>query len=191
MATIPRGPGANARRAEMMRNAWGRVEKHGAAVLGPVLAYLTAHPTLTQGVYYLVTGLWPLVAPDSYVKVTGPKTDLWLVQTIGGLVAVVGATLCLAAFRRRLSLELVVLAVGCASVFALAELAFVLQRTISAIYLLDAAAEVGLLALWAYGWGKGRLAWTAERPATTPVAPPMAIPLAPTPAVPPSRNARP
>ena len=177
MATIPRGPGGNARGAEMMRNAWGHVEKHGSTILGPVGAFLTAHPTLTQGVYYLVTGLWPLLALDSFLAVTGPKTDLWLVKTLGVVIAVVGATLCLAAYRRRISVEILCLAVGCASVFALAELVFVLQRTISAIYLLDAAVEVGLLALWAYAWGKGRLPWTADRPAPLPVAAPMAVPL--------------
>ncbi len=179
MATIPRGPGANARRAEMMRNVWGHVERHSGSVLGPVWAYLTAHPTLTQGVYYLVMGLWPLLALDSFLGATGPKTDLWLVKIVGAVTAVVGATLCLSAYRRRLALETFVLAVGCASVFALAELIFVLQRTISAIYLLDVAAEVGLLALWAYAWGNGRLPWSANRPASLPVAAPMASPLPP------------
>ena len=184
MATIPRGPGANARRAEVMRNAWTRFEQQSSAVLGPIGKYLAAHPTLTQGVYYLLTGLWPLFALGSFVTVTGPKTDLWLVQTIGALVAVVGATLCVAAYRRQSSLEIVVLAVGCACVFAAVDLIFVVQRVISAIYLLDAAAEIGLLALWANAWGKGRLTWAAERSA--PVAAPMAVPLSPT--VPAGRN---
>ena len=181
MATIPRGPGANTRRAEMMRHAWGHVERHGGAVLSPVWSYVTAHPTLTQGLYYLLTGLWPLFFLDSFVKVTGPKTDLWLVQTCGGLIAVIGATLCVAAYRRRMSAETFFLAAGCATSLALADLIFVMQRVISPVYLLDAAAEVGLLALWAYAWGTGRLPWSANRSASLPVAAPLATQLPPAP----------
>jgi hypothetical protein len=36
----------------------------------------------------------------SFQAVTGPKTDLWLVQTVGVLVTVIGLTLCLATFRK-------------------------------------------------------------------------------------------
>src|SRR5438270_11614006 len=41
---------------------------------------------LVQGVYYLLTGVWPLVSIDTFQMVTGPKTDLWLVQTVGALI---------------------------------------------------------------------------------------------------------
>ncbi|HVS39082.1 MAG TPA: hypothetical protein VMS17_26220 [Gemmataceae bacterium] len=186
MATIPRGPGASARRAEMMRTAWGRVEKHGSAMLGPVWDYVKAHPTLVQGAYYLLTGLWPIFSLNSFLHVTGAKTDLWLVQTVGALIAVVGATMCTAAYRRRMSPEVLVLAIGSAAVFAAAELVFVFRGTISAVYLLDAAIEVGLLALWAYAWGHGRLAWSSDRSA-----PPVAIALPSTPNVPVGGNGRP
>jgi hypothetical protein len=40
-----------------------------------------------QGVYYLLTGVWPLPSIGSFQRVTGPKTDLWLVRTVGVLVA--------------------------------------------------------------------------------------------------------
>ena len=35
---------------------------------------------------YLATGLWPLFNIESFQQVTGPKTDLWLVRTVGVLV---------------------------------------------------------------------------------------------------------
>lgn len=180
MATIPRGPGASARRAEMMRQAWGHVSRHGetavqrgSAVMGPVWGYITAHPVLPQGAYYLLTGVWPFLSIGTFLAVTGPKTDLWLVWTVGALIAVVGAVLFLAGVRRRLSLEIAVLAVGCACALMLVEATFVVERVISPVYLLDATAEAALLALWAYGWGKGRLAWSDRRP---PVAAPAAAP---------------
>ena len=46
-----------------------------------------------QGVYYLVTGIWPLVHMGSFQRVTGPKVDGWLVQTAGVLITAIGATL--------------------------------------------------------------------------------------------------
>lgn len=45
-----------------------------------------------QGIYFLLTGLWPLVSIESFQWVTGPKTDLWLVYCVGCLVAVIGVT---------------------------------------------------------------------------------------------------
>jgi hypothetical protein len=184
MATIHRGPGSAARRAEMLRSAWGRVESHGSAILSPVWAYLTAHPTLVQGVYYVLTGVWPLIHINSFLAVTGPKTDVWLVWTVGALIAVVGGTLCLAAYRRRLSAEVVFLALGCACVLAAVDVVFVVQRVIPPVYLLDAVVEVGLLSLWAYGWGKGRLVFTDRKPSPLPVAAPLAVPIPPMPTQP-------
>jgi hypothetical protein len=39
----------------------------------------------------------------SFLAVTGPKTDLWFVQTVGALIAVVGAALLLAACSGRIT----------------------------------------------------------------------------------------
>ncbi len=41
-----------------------------------------------QAVYYVLTGVWPLVSMKTFLKVTGPKTDLWLVRTIGLFITV-------------------------------------------------------------------------------------------------------
>lgn len=48
---------------------------------------------LAQGVYYIVTCLWSLLSIDTFQRATGPKTDLWLVKTVGALVGVIGAVL--------------------------------------------------------------------------------------------------
>ncbi len=37
-----------------------------------------------QGLYYTVSGLWPLISLRTFTLVTGPKVDLWLVKTVGG-----------------------------------------------------------------------------------------------------------
>ena len=110
-------------------------------------------PTLAarvQGWYYVVSGLWPILHVTSFEQLTGPKTDIWLVKTVGVLVTVIGATLLLAA-RHHIGRTTVFLAVGSALGLAGIDLAYALGRTISPIYLLDAAAELALVGLWATG----------------------------------------
>jgi hypothetical protein len=103
---------------------------------------------LIQGVYYVATGLWPIIHIQSFQLVTGPKTDLWLVKTVGVLVAVVGAVLISASRRRRITDEIALLGVGSALGLAAIDLTYALSGRISAVYLGDAAAEIGLALLW-------------------------------------------
>src|SRR5437764_14959162 len=109
-------------------------------------ALLTGGLLTIQGLYFAVTGVWPLVHLESLEAVTGPKTDHWLVQTVGVLITVIGAVLLLAAYRRRLSAEVVLLAVGSAAALAAVDVVFVGRGVIPPIYLLDAAAEAVLIA---------------------------------------------
>jgi hypothetical protein len=101
-----------------------------------------------QGGYFVLTGLWPLFGINSFQAVTGPKTDLWLVYTVGCLVAAIGATLLLAAVRGRTTPEIIVLAVGSAVALAGIDVVFVLRGVISWVYLLDAIAEGALITWW-------------------------------------------
>ena len=68
---------------------------------------------------FVVGGLWPLVSMGTFEKVFGPKADRWLAYTVAGLLVTNGATQLLAVRGR-------------------------LRWT----YLLDAALELGWLALW-------------------------------------------
>jgi hypothetical protein len=103
-----------------------------------------------QAAYYLGTGLWPLVHRGSFERVTGAKTDFWLAQTVGATVAAIGAGLAQAAVRpRRVPPELRTVACAGAAGLGLVDLVFVARRRISAIYLVDAAAEVALIGAWA------------------------------------------
>lgn len=110
---------------------------------------------LFQGVFYLVTGLWPIVDIQSFQLVTGPKTDLWLVRTVGVLVAVVGLVLISASRRHRITDEIILLAVGSALGLAAIDLIYALSGRISPIYLADAVAEIGLATLWVIGRQRG------------------------------------
>ena len=113
---------------------------------------LFAWLALAQGGYYAATGLWALVDIRLFQKVTGPKTDLWLVKTVGVLVMVIGAVLGVAGLRRRPTPEVALLAAGNAAGLTAIDIVYVARRRISPIYLLDALAELALIAAWAFVW---------------------------------------
>jgi hypothetical protein len=107
-----------------------------------------------QAIFYIVTGIWPIVSIRSFEAVTGPKVDRWLVKTVGALVAVIGAALALAS-RRQVDPEIVVVAAGSAAALAAIDTVYVAKRRISPVYLLDAVAEIVLVAGWAQLWWRG------------------------------------
>lgn len=104
-----------------------------------------------QAAYYLVTGIWPWISMSTFEAVTGPKTDDWLVQTVGALIVAVGLALAVAAWKRDRSAVTLTLAAASAATFILVDLVFVLSGTIRPIYLADAVAEGVILAGLAAG----------------------------------------
>ena len=106
--------------------------------------HLGCYLLLTQGLYYLLTGVWPLINIVNFQRVTGPKNDLWLVQTVGLLVTVVGAVLLSAGLRRQKTLEVGLLAIGCSAGLLTIDLIYVSGGVLSKVYLLDAAAQFAL-----------------------------------------------
>lgn len=105
-----------------------------------------------QAVYFLITGVWPLVHIDSFMKVTGPKHDLWLVRTVGVLVTVIALTIGVAAWRREIGPPVILLAIASTAALAAVDVVYVARRVIARIYLADALAEVLLIAAWAVAW---------------------------------------
>ena len=102
-----------------------------------------------QAAYFLVTGVWPLLHIRSFEWVSGPKVDRWLVKTVAALIGVDGAAIGLAAWRRRITPEVELLAVGSSLALAIVDVVYVARRRIRPVYLLDAVAQVGLIVGWA------------------------------------------
>src|SRR3954447_4390394 len=94
-----------------------------------------------QSAYFAITGVWPIVHLRSFLAVTGPKYDLWLVKTVGLLVGLIGVVLGLAARRRSFTPEVFALATGGAALLAGVDVYYHLRGTIPPVYLLDAVAE--------------------------------------------------
>src|SRR5687768_9621665 len=91
------------------------------------------------------------------MKVTGPKTDVWLVKTVGVIVLAIGAALLVAVARHAVTPDMYLLAVASAAGLGGIDVYYVMKGTIDRIYLADAAAEAVLIALWALALVQPRL----------------------------------
>jgi len=101
----------------------------------------------TQGAYYLLTGVWPLINMDSFERITGVKTDKWLVKTVGVLVAAIGGSLMVAARGGHpVSREAQLLAAASAAGLSSIDIIYVAKNRIATVYLLDALGELALIA---------------------------------------------
>lgn len=109
-----------------------------------------------QGVYYIITGLWPVVNMYSFELITGAKTDDWLVKMVGLLAASIGVALLFAARRERPGIEGYVLAIATALSFTAIDVFYVLNGTLLVIYLLDALLEGCIIVLLLAGAWIGR-----------------------------------
>ena len=107
------------------------------------------YASVLRGLYapYLVTtGVWSLAHRKSFERITGPKEDYWLVQTVGALAIAIGASLGIAARARRHEAETIVL--GAASWIAFGLASVRASQTESRVYLGDALLEIAFLAAW-------------------------------------------
>lgn len=101
-----------------------------------------------QAGYFFVPALWPLVHMPSFLAVTGPKTDLWLVRTVAVLLVAISLALFTAAYRKEYQPAIGVLAVCSAAAMMGIDLYYALNDRIWDSYLIDAAAEALLLMAW-------------------------------------------
>jgi hypothetical protein len=114
-----------------------------------------------QACVYVVTGAWPLVHMASFEAATGPKYDDFLVHTVGLLLVVVGAAVLSGLRRAALTVELLWVSAGTAVALFAIDVGYWANGRLSAVYLIDAAAEAtfasaALLLLRAGGSTAGR-----------------------------------
>lgn len=98
--------------------------------------------------YFVAGGLWSIAGRRSFEAVTGPKTDYWLVRTVGGLLTAVGATIGLAGMRGRITPELRWLAISTSATLTAIDIACTAAGRLRPVYLLDALANAVLIAGW-------------------------------------------
>lgn len=99
---------------------------------------------MVQGIYYVVTGLWPVFNISSFEKLTGPKTDKWLVKMVGLLAASIGVILLLSNGESIIK----ILGILSAASFALIDIIYVAKRRIPLVYMGDGVLQLILIAGW-------------------------------------------
>jgi hypothetical protein len=101
-----------------------------------------------QGGYYVSTGVWSLLGIGTFQWVTGRKTDIWLVKTVGLLVAAIGATLLVSSTRPQPKMEAFTLGAGSAAAPGAVETFYAARRRISPIYAIDGLVQFAIVAGW-------------------------------------------
>jgi hypothetical protein len=96
---------------------------------------------LLQGLYYILTGIWALVDIESFMQVSGPKTDIWLVKTFSALIVAVGAGFLISFFSEQITYSVLFLALLSSLALGIADLYYSLNNIIRKIYLADALIE--------------------------------------------------
>jgi hypothetical protein len=104
---------------------------------------------LIQAFYIFITAVWPLVHIESFMAVTGPKTDVWLVKTVGALLIPISLCMLVHWLMSIRALPVVVLGMGTSIAFICIDFYYALNDVISDIYLADGILQI----LFLMGWG--------------------------------------
>ncbi|HEU5147040.1 MAG TPA: hypothetical protein VFT90_10005 [Chryseosolibacter sp.] len=104
----------------------------------------------SQATYTMITAIWPLIDIDSFMAVTGPKRDIWLVKTVGALLIPVAACLFSYLFVDTDRRPAIILGGLTAFAFLCIDSYYAINDIISDIYLADGAVELIFLVVWCY-----------------------------------------
>lgn len=120
---------------------------------------MTSAATLARahGAYNVISGVWPLVHMRSFEAVTGPKDDHWLVRTVAGLLIVNGGVQLASADSLEGQRAARLIGLGTSGTLTAIEVVYGSRRRIRAIYLVDAALEIGIIAAWLHSRPAARL----------------------------------
>ena len=103
---------------------------------------------VAHALYFGIGGIWAVAGRRSFEAITGPKSDYWLVRTVGGLLAAVGGVIGLAGASQRITPEIRWLAVTTSGVLTAIDLVYTASGRVRRVYLLDAIANAILIGGW-------------------------------------------
>jgi hypothetical protein len=103
-----------------------------------------------QGVYTLLTALWGLIDIDSFMAVTGPKTDIWLVKTVSVILVAIGVALLSFLWVQSEPLPVILLGLLTSAGLAAIDFYYSGREVISWVYALDGIAEALFTLVWLY-----------------------------------------
>lgn len=104
----------------------------------------------TQGIYTLVTALWGLLDIDSFMSVTGPKTDIWLVKTVSVLLVAIALSLLSGLIDGPYKLPIAILGISTSIAMAFIDFNYTITDTISKVYAVDGIIEILFMVGWIF-----------------------------------------
>lgn len=103
---------------------------------------------ILQGLYFIITGVWPLVHIESFLYITGYKTDIWLVKTVGLLILPYSVLCFYAVTHTKKNNAIGIVSIMCCLGLAGIDLYYYLKGTISWVYLIDLSLEIIFSVYW-------------------------------------------
>lgn len=104
--------------------------------------------SLVQGSYTLLTALWALIDIKSFMEVTGPKTDVWLVKTVAVLLLPIGVCFLWGFFFNTDRLLIIVVGIMTSTGLAFIDFYYTINGTIKWVYQADGYLELLFLLVW-------------------------------------------
>ncbi|WP_312508470.1 hypothetical protein [Chryseobacterium culicis] len=105
---------------------------------------------IVQGLYFIITGIWPIVHIESFMQITGYKTDIWLVKTVGLLILPYSILCFYTVINTKRNAAIAIVNIMCCLGLAWIDLYYYLKDTISWVYLIDCALEMIFSAYWLF-----------------------------------------
>lgn len=105
---------------------------------------------IVQAAYTLVTAVWPIFHIQSFMEVSGYKTDIWLVKTVGALLIPVAACLASYLFIKTDKRPALILGSLSAIAFIGVDFYYSLTDVISDVYMVDGFLQIAFLSGWVF-----------------------------------------
>jgi hypothetical protein len=103
-----------------------------------------------QGVYTTLTALWPIVHLKSFLIVTGPKTDIWLLNTVSLLLLAMGISFLIWSKEKSPSNGIRLLAINSAITLAAIDFYYTAHHIISRVYIVDGIMQLVFISWWLF-----------------------------------------
>ena len=101
-----------------------------------------------QGIYTFITAVWPIVHIESFMLVSGPKSDIWLVKTEGVTLMAIGVCLLTGVFAKGDYWPLAALALFTSIGLAYVDFYYALNDTIWDTYMADGVIQIIFATCW-------------------------------------------
>ena len=103
-----------------------------------------------QAIYTLATALWPLVDIQSFMDVSGKKTDIWLVKTVAVLLIPISMVFFSALVTKVPDVLLLIVALFSSAGLMFIDFYYASNGTIKWVYAIDGCIQSIFISVWIY-----------------------------------------